>query len=111
MASTLDDWIKKVKFKGKNACVELCEQDPDLAVRVFNITNHLTLGETFVEMYKDNEQYHHSAYFISVDLEKPIKRKNESERITKQLGYVGKPEDDPDYIWKDALKIIGKKRD
>ncbi|PIN80363.1 hypothetical protein COV11_04215, partial [Candidatus Woesearchaeota archaeon CG10_big_fil_rev_8_21_14_0_10_30_7] len=68
MANTLEDWIEQVKLNGKPACVKLCEQDPDLAVRVFNITNHLTLGETFVEMYKDNEQYHHSAYFISVDL-------------------------------------------
>ncbi len=58
---------------------DLCKHDPDLASLAFNVTRHRGLGEVFVEMYKDSDNYHHTAYFMSVEIKKPIPRRNVQE--------------------------------
>lgn len=51
-------------------------KDPELAIRIFSVFGHQTLGKEFVKEYDGSEDYHHSAYFISRELGIEIERRN-----------------------------------
>ena len=53
----------------------MVRETPDLAMRVFHIFHDPVIGIEFVKMYQDSDDYHHSAYHISVELGKPIERR------------------------------------
>ncbi len=53
---------------------QLVENNPEVAQRMFYVFGDREIGELFVARYSEDPVRHHSAYHISVDLGRPIKR-------------------------------------
>lgn len=50
-------------------------EHPDLVERIFTLFHDRELGQLYVNYYGDSRDKHHTAYFISVELGTPIRRR------------------------------------
>ena len=73
-----DDFVKRyldtLRFKEKDRR-RLVKDDPLFVDRAFTIFRDAQLGRLFVDEYADSQDFHHTAYFISVELGTPINRR------------------------------------
>ncbi|MEK6924682.1 MAG: hypothetical protein AABW71_00405 [Nanoarchaeota archaeon] len=51
----------------------IVRKDPELAYRIFCLFKDREIGEMFAKRYAKGE-YHHSAYFVSLEMRCPIER-------------------------------------
>lgn len=76
-----------------NAKESLVRNNPEMAIKIFEIHRDEELGDLFIRHYRNDREYNSAAYFISVDMGISIKRLREpSDFWTYTLEQVENPQ-------------------
>ncbi|MEK6909097.1 MAG: hypothetical protein AABX23_03540 [Nanoarchaeota archaeon] len=66
------DYISEI-VRSRKMKKDIVSENPELAQRIFQLFRDTEIGEMFVKKYAEGE-YHHTAYFISLEIRQPIDR-------------------------------------
>jgi len=71
--SEFRQWYEAIR-RNADAKQALVVEEPETALRMFSIFRDKDIGRRFVNAHAGNKEHHDSAYFVSVEMGKPIVR-------------------------------------